>query len=160
MEETKKENIKEEEKTKTAEELKEEREQKKKELEEIIEEKRRRAKIAAEAEKEGKGRFELETPIRARSEDVKELIYDFTVLTGMEYIDAMDTDPNSQNIFRISNRQALALFAVAAAKQTEGLDMKDIMERIGGTDAQEGIYLATNFFLASARAGRLRISKR
>lgn len=145
---------------KTAEELKELREQKEQELKELLKEKQEKAKIAREAEKEGKGRLALETPIRARSEDITELVYDFTTLSGMDYIDAMDSDPNSNNMFRISNRQALALFAIAAEKHTEGPDRKDIMQQIGSTDAQEGIYLATSFFLASARAGRLRISKK
>lgn len=76
----------------------------------------------------------------------------------MEYTDAMDSDPNAGG-YRLTNRQALALFAKAAAKQTEGPDAKDIMEHIGITDAVEGTQLAMLFFSAAARAGRMRISK-
>ena len=42
-------------------------------------------KKANEAQKvigQGKGRLELETPILAGDEEITELIYDFTVLTG------------------------------------------------------------------------------
>ena len=83
-----------------------------------------------------------------------------TYLTGMEYTDAMDSDPNAQQIYKITDRQALALFAKAAAKQTDKVDMRDIIERMGMTDAVIAVQLATLFFSASTRAGRLRISKK
>ena len=142
------------------EDLKKKREEMQKQLQAQMEEVRAKSREANEALGEGKGRLRLETPILAGDEEVKELAYDFTVLTGMEYIDAMDTDPNAMQIYRITYRQALALFATAAAKQTDRLDMKDITSRIGATDAVEAVQLATLFFTASTRAGRLRISKR
>ena len=131
----------------------------KEQLKARIEERREKAKAANEAAAEGKGILSLETPIKARDEEITELAYDFTALTGMEYVDAMDSDINARQAFRITNRQALALFAQAAAKQTEKVDMRDIMERIGMTDAVEAVQLATLFFSASTRAGQLRISK-
>ena len=127
---------------------------------EQIEERKAKNKEAQAAMSEGKGRLKLETPIRAGDEEIKELIYDFNELTGIEYTDAMDSDINAQQIYRITYRQALALFAKAAAKQTEKVDTRDIIERIGMTDAVEAVQLATLFFSASTRAGRLRISKR
>ena len=72
----------------------------------------------------------------------------------------MDSDVNANSTYKITYRQALALFAKAAAKQTDRLDMQDIISKIGVTDAVEGVQLATLFFNASTRAGRLRISKR
>lgn len=131
-----------------------------KQLKDKMEEIRAKTKEADEAIRQGKGRFQLENPLHARDKEITELIYDFTVLTGMEYTDAMDTDPTAQQIFRITYRQALALFAKAAAKQTPDVDQQDIMEQIGMTDAVEGVQLATLFFSASTRAGRLRISKK
>ena len=125
-----------------------------------IEERRAKAKIADEAMKEGKGRLTLESPFKVGDAEITELAYDFTELTGMEYTDAMDSDPNAQQIYRITYRQGLALFAKAAAKQTDHVDMRDILENIGMTDAVEGVQLATLFFSASTRAGRLRISRR
>lgn len=113
-----------------------------------------------EAMKEGKGILTLEKPIEYDDEKITQLPYDFTELTGLEYADAMDSDPNSRQAYRITYRQGLALFARAAAKQIEQLDMKDIIERIGIADAVEGVQLATLFFNASTRAGRLRISKK
>lgn len=129
-------------------------------LNERVEEIKAKTKESQEVMSQGKGRLKLEKPLHARGKEIDELCYDFTVLTGMEYADAMDNDPNAQQIFRITYRQGLALFAKAAAKQTEDVDQRDILEQIGMTDAVEGVQLATLFFSASARAGRLRISKK
>lgn len=129
-------------------------------LKERLQEYKTRSAEAQEAIREGKGRLRLETPIMANDEEINELVYDFTDLTGMEYAASMDSDPNAMQIFKITYRQGLALFATAAAKHTESVDSRDIMERIGMTDAVEGVQLATLFFSASTRAGRLRISKK
>ena len=129
-------------------------------LKERLQEYKTKSAEATAAIKEGKGRLHLETPITANDEEINELVYDFTDLTGMEYVAAMDSDPNAMQIFKITYRQGLALFATAAAKHTESVDSRDIMERIGMTDAVEGVQLATLFFSSSTRAGRLRISKK
>ena len=156
-----------EEKTPTAEELKATREELSKKREEMqeqfrkqVEEIKEKTKISNEAISQGKGRLQLETPFRLGDREVNELAFDFTVMTGMEYADAMDNDPNANQIFRISYRQALALFAKSAAKQSDRIDDKDILENIGMTDAVEAVQVATLFFSASTRAGRLRILKR
>lgn len=143
-----------------AEQPKQTREELQKIMKEKMEEVRRRTEEAQVAMSQGKGRLALETPIKSGDEEITELIYDFTALNGMEYTDAMDSDPNATGNYRITYRQALSLFAKAAAKQTDRLDMQDIVSQIGVTDAVEGVQLATLFFNASTRAGRLRISKR
>lgn len=125
-----------------------------------IEEERQKSKESLEVMREGKGRLRLETPIESGDDKIEELVYDFTEMTGVEYTDAMDSDMNANSAYKITYRQALALFAKAAAKQTEKLDMEDIISKIGMTDAVEGVQLATLFFNASTRAGRLRISKK
>lgn len=127
----------------------------KKAIQEIAEKNR----IALEAIKEGKGRLRLEKPFTGGGGEITELVYDFTDLTGLDYTTAMDSDPNARNNHRISYRQGLALFATAAAKHTPSVDSRDITENIGMTDALEGVQLATSFFEASTRAGRMRISK-
>ena len=68
----------------------------------------------------------------------------------------------SDSVFRSQATQFVRSFdkIMAAAKQTEKVDTRDIIERIGMTDAVEAVQLATLFFSASTRAGRLRISKR
>lgn len=124
------------------------------------EEVKAKTKESQEAIAEGKGILHLETPITARDEEIEELEYDFTDMTGLEYISVMDTDMNATQIFGITRKQALALFAQSAAKHTENLDAQDIMSRIGMTDAVIATQVATLFFSAAARAGRLRISKR
>ena len=116
-------------------------------------------KIALEAIKEGKGRLRLEKPFNGAGGEIVELAYDFTTMTGLDYTTAMDSDPNARNYHKISYRQGLSLFATAAAKQTPSVDSRDIIENIGMTDALEGVQLATSFFEASTRAGRMRISK-
>lgn len=110
--------------------------------------------------KTGKGRLRLEKPIKARDKQIDELAYDFTELTGMEYTEAMDNGLQSNNVYTITYRQALCLFAKAAEKQTPDVDSQDIISQIGMTDSLEGVQLATIFFNASTRAGRQRISKR
>lgn len=129
-------------------------------MKEKMEEVRRRTEEAQIAMSQGKGRLALETPILSGDRKITELSYDFTALTGLEYTDAMDSDRNATSNYRITYRQALSLFGKAAAKQTDELDMEDIVSRIGVTDAVEGVQLATLFFNASTRAGRLRISKK
>ncbi len=121
-----------------------------------------KVKEAREAMKEGKGILALETPIKAAGNEITELPYDFTVLTGMEYTDAMDGDTrgNTQKINGITYRQALNLFATAVAKEVEALDATDIITRIGVTDATAAVQLATLFFTASIRAGQKRISRK
>ena len=125
-----------------------------------MEEAKARMKEANEVIGQGKGRLRLEKTIKSGDQEITELVYDFTEMTGVEYTDAMDSDQNAVGNYRITYRQALALFAKAAAKQTEGVDMQDILANIGVTDAVEGVQLATLFFNASTRAGRLRISKK
>ena len=129
------------------------------EIQRQIEEIKKANATANEVMAAGKGRLRLETPIVSGDTEITELTYDFTKLTGLEYTDAMDSDANATQMFRITYRQGLALFAKAAAKETERLDMNDIIAKIGMTDAQEGVQLAALFFTASARAARARISK-
>ncbi len=124
-----------------------------------LEEIRVKSKESLEAMREGKGRLQLEKPIVKGDKEITELSYDFTDMTGVEYTIAMDSDMNARETFKITYRQSLALFAAAAAKHTEGIDSRGIIENIGMSDAVEGVQLATSFFVASTRAGRLRISK-
>lgn len=108
----------------------------------------------------GKGRLKLEKPITGGDKTIEELAYDFTALTGMEYTEAMDVGLNANdNVYTITNRQAFSLFAKAAAKQTDGVDQRDIMSQLTMTDALEGVQLAMIFFNSSTQAGRARISK-
>lgn len=98
-----------------------------------------------------KGTLKLSKPIRASSEDITELHYDFTTLTGWDYVDAMDSDTAAKNMFKITNKQALCLFAVAAAKKTDKVDATDIKERISAVDAVKAVQLATVFLVSSTK---------
>lgn len=103
------------------------------------------------------GRLELSVPIQDGQETINVLEWDFLALTGAEYCDALDSDKKAGNTFRITNTQALCLFATAAAKKTKGLNAEDIRRRIGIMDAQKATQLATVFFTASNQAGYRRI---
>lgn len=105
-----------------------------------------------------KGTIKLVKPIRAQSTDVTELEYDFGELTGMDYVEAMGEDAPNHNAFRVSAKQALALFATAAAKCTPKVDAIDIRERIGAVDAMKAVQAATLFLVVSAREESATIS--
>lgn len=132
----------------------------KKTLSDLTKERNRKMQTALSAMAEGKGILKLNTPILSGETLIEELTYDFTALTGMEYVDAMDSDPQYKRMDKITYRQGLALFAKAAAKYNERLDMQDITERISAADAIEAVELATVFFAGSTRAGLMRISKK
>lgn len=124
------------------------------------EEQTKKIQEALEVMAEGKGVLKLDTPIVSGDESITELQYDFTALTGLEYTQAMDSDPKSNQLQKITHRQGLALFATSAAKYNARLDMQDIIQRIGAADAIEAIELSTIFFAASMRSGRTRISRK
>lgn len=111
-------------------------------------------------EQYGSGKMELMTPIKSRDKDITELEWDFTILTGKEYVQALDADRSAPNAFTLTNTQALAFFAAAAARKTPGLDTRDIRDRLGMQDAVKAIQLAQVFFAACNRAGNARITNR
>lgn len=108
--------------------------------------------------KYAKGTLTLEKPIQDGENTITELKWDFSNITGTEYCDAMDMDPNGSNVFRLTTKQALYLFATAAGKATPGLDAKDIRTRIGMMDANAAIQATIVFFNTSSRAGNGHLS--
>lgn len=111
-------------------------------------------------EQYGSGKMELMTPIKSRDKDITELEWDFTILTGKEYVQALDADRSAPNAFTLTNTQALAFFAAAAARKTPGLDTRDIRDRLGMQDAVKAIQLAQVFYAACNRAGNARITNK
>ena len=106
------------------------------------------------------GVFKLCRPILDGDKTYEELKYDFTALTASELCRAIDgASERNDSAYKLSDRQALALFAAAAAKETKGLDATDIRERMSAMDGVAAIRVATIFFDASFRAGSLRLSK-
>lgn len=99
-----------------------------------------------------KGTLKLKKPIRAASTDVTELKYDFDNLTGWEYAEAMDADPNARTVFKVTARQAMSLFAMSAAKENEKIDATDIREQMGVADTMKAVQLTTLFLAVSAKA--------
>lgn len=116
-----------------------------------------------------RGKLKLLHPFRAHGQDVKEVTFDFCDLTGTEMMDALDEVVTVNNMYGISNKQALALFAATAGKcapmvedgstLTRLFDAKDVKARLGAADSVKAIQLAKLFYQASGQAGNSNISK-
>ena len=116
-----------------------------------------------------RGKLKLMYPMRAHGEDVTEIRFDFCSLTGAEMMDALDNVPTINNMFGISNKQALLLFAATAekcapmvdagGKMTRQYDAKDVRDRLSATDAVKALQIAKLFYNASSQAGNKNISK-
>ena len=114
-----------------------------------------------------RGTLKLMFPFRAADRDVKELPFDLCALSGAEIASALDTVPVN-NVFAISNEQALAVFALSASKcapmiELEGghlakmYDAKDIKGRISAVDTISAVRVTKLFYSASTRAGNKNI---
>ena len=114
-----------------------------------------------------RGSLKLMRPIRAMGQDVTELRFDFCDLTSREMMEALDS-VMVNNMFAISNEQAMALFAATAAKNAPMIekgamkvslyDAKDILT-MSAVDAVKAVQLAKLFYSASSQAGNKNISK-
>ena len=116
-----------------------------------------------------RGTLKLMNPIRAHSQDVTEIRFDFCGLNGMDMMDALDSVPTVNNMFGITNKQAMALFAATAEKcapqvsdggiTTRLYDAKDVKSRMSAADAIKAMQLAKLFYNASSQAGNNNISR-
>lgn len=107
-----------------------------------------------------KGEIKLATPIRASGKDIAVLHFDFTKLTGWEFAQALDRDESGKtNAFRLTQTQAIELFAVAAAKMTPDIDVEDIRHRMGIDDAIKAAQISASFFNYTSQAANARISR-
>lgn len=97
------------------------------------------------------GTLKLSSPILARDQEIRELRYDFAKLTGRDYVEAMDSDRNSKDIFKVSATQAFTLFAISAGKETEDVDAVDIQKQLSMTDTARAVQTATLFLIMSVR---------
>lgn len=115
-----------------------------------------------------RGRLKLMQPFRAHSEDVTEVRFDFCSLTNEELMDALDSAPFN-NVFAISNSQAMAIFCATAGKcaptftdedghKSKLYDARDVKKRMGPTDSVKAVQLAKLFYNASSREGGNNIS--
>lgn len=112
-----------------------------------------------DAAKFAKGGLKLAVPIQDGDNVVEELKFDFYALTGLEYCEAVETSYGEKGTaFALGNKQALRLFAAAAAKCTDGVDQKDIIERMAMQDAMKAVQLATLFFNIASREGDSRFT--
>lgn len=125
-------------------------------------EKQSKPKMTAEeiARMVAKGEMRLAVPIRASGKDISALIYDFTKLTGWEFAQALDRDGSGKtDAFRLTQMQALELFAAAAAKMTPDIDAEDIRRRMSIEDAIKAAQVAVSFFSFTSQAANARITR-
>ena len=101
--------------------------------------------------KMAKGKMTLESPLRSKSKDVPVLEYDFSLLNGWEYAEAMDNDTEARNVFRVSSKQAFNLFAAAVAKCQQGIDAIDVKKQLSLVDAVKAVQLATLFLVTCSQ---------
>ena len=108
-----------------------------------------------------KGKLKLASPIYAGGRQLDTLAYDFGKITGTEYMDALDGDPNTRKgAFSLSARQAVSFFLCAVIHATDGVnesDLPDLRKNLSMEDTLKAIQIAVSFFNASSRAGAARI---
>ena len=129
---------------------------------EAAEEKQSKPKMTAEeiSRMVAKGEIRLAVPIRASGKDISTLTFDFTKLTGWEFAQALDRDASGKtDAFRLTQMQALELFAAAAAKMTPDIDAEDIRRRMGIEDAIKAAQIAVSFFNFTSQAANARITR-
>ena len=115
------------------------------------------------------GKMGLMQPFVMRETEVKEIEYDFCKLNGDDLMDALDS-AGGGNMFQLSNKQALMLFAVAAEKCAPTVredntiirlyDKRDIKSKLGAADSVAAANVAKLFYRASNQAGSQNISKK
>ena len=129
---------------------------------EAAEKKQSKPKMTAEeiSRMVAKGEIRLAVPIRASGKDISTLTFDFTKLTGWEFAQALDRDASGKtDAFRLTQMQALELFAAAAAKMTPDIDAEDIRRRMGIEDAIKAAQIAVSFFNFTSQAANARITR-
>lgn len=109
-----------------------------------------------------RGTFSLTTPIRSGGKDLDEVKYDLCALTGEEILDALDTG-GANNMFAITNRQAMNLFATSVANCTEligddgstrHLFPEEVKKAMSAVDTIRAVQIGKLFYNASSRAGK------
>ena len=106
------------------------------------------------------GTLKLSTPFMSDNIEITELRYDFKAITGLEFAEAMDSDNSRKSdSFRITGKQALALFAVAVSKCEKHCDKEDVLRGLSIEDTVAAIQAATVFFRAASQAGNLRTTR-
>ena len=108
-------------------------------------------------------------PFVMRETEIKEIEYDFCKLNGDDLMDALDS-AGGGNMFQLSNKQALMLFAVAAEKCAPTVredntiirlyDKRYIKSKLGAADSVAAANVAKLFYRASNQAGSQNISKK
>ena len=99
-----------------------------------------------------KGTLELVVPMRGGGRALGEIDYDLMNLTSAELMEALDSTEQNNNIYLITHRQAMAVFAASAAKLNGGVfDTRDILTRLSGVDGMRAERITKAFWNASCR---------
>lgn len=109
-----------------------------------------------------KGKFLLAKPIRISGKEIDELQYDLCALTGDELLDALDSQ-GANNMFAITNRQAVNVFTVSAANCTavyaddgerRHVYPDEIRKGMSAPDMIRAAQIGKLFYRASSQTGR------
>lgn len=112
------------------------------------------AKKLMEKLAKAEGVMPLTEPITGRDKTLTELRYDFSKISGWEYVEAMDMDKSATNAFKMTNKQALCLFAAAVSKVMDEVDATDVRTRLGMMDSRNAVSITVSFLAASAQVGK------
>lgn len=107
-----------------------------------------------------RGVMTLEKPLMSQNVEVTEVRYDFSLLSGYEVVECLDSDPGFTSVQGISARQAMNLFSRAAEKcrkDNREMDAQDYLQRMGEADTIAAVRVARLFFMVMSREGDLRI---
>jgi hypothetical protein len=105
------------------------------------------------------GRLKLARPLQSEDKEITEIIYDFSKMSGRQYLKAMDVGTPSRDMSNISHVQAFELFLAAAGKLNEGLDAVDLRERLSVDDVLQATRIGKLFFVYKANEGDTRMRK-
>ena len=109
------------------------------------------------------GKLELIQPIHLNGSEVTSLPYNLKKVTGMEYLEALDSDTATRKgAYNLSAKQALNLFLAGVLHGDNGIngsDLPDLRKQLDIQDVQQAVMAAVGFFNASSRVGTGRISR-
>ena len=107
-----------------------------------------------------KGRLALIKPLMINGRAVEELEFDFDALNTYAFDRCMSrkVDPEANNAFEITGKQAFELFCEAVCAKMPGIEISDIKAQIGMRDKVPAQQRATVFFNMLSREGLKRFS--
>ncbi len=93
------------------------------------------------------GKITLAKPFVIGEREITELEFDFSKMTGLDYVNAMDVDRAAVGNNKASRKQIVSLFA--ASLKTPGIDYKDLMNFLGPNDMMTVLQVGELYFMGA-----------